>query len=97
MSDLKNTPEQDIIKLIEDFERLKDIYKTKKAELHEKLATLGIGKYFQNPENNVVYKIKKPTGTFINFDEIGYDRTKKADEKKGTLSKKEAEAQGFTL
>ena len=97
MSDLKNTTEQEIIKSIEEFERLKDIYKTKKAELHEKLATLGIGKYFQDPTTKLVYKVEKPSGTFISFDEIGYARTKKADEKKGSLSKKEAESQGFIL
>lgn len=85
------------IKLIEEFEALKEQYKAKKEEVLAKLTEIGIGSYFQDPNNKTVFKVKKPTGTFISFDEIGYDRTKKEGEFKGSLSKKEAEEKGFTL
>jgi hypothetical protein len=58
---------------------------------------IGEGTFFQDPNDMVVYKITKPKGTYVEFKEITYNRTKKLDEKKGSLSKKEAQEMGFDL
>lgn len=97
MDDSKMGSVPKTIELIEKFEAIKEKYKTLKVELQSKLQTLGVGFVFQDPTNNVVYQIKAPTGTFVNFDPIGYDRTKKVNEKKGSLSIKKAEELGFTF
>ena len=56
----------------------------------------GINSYFQGSDG-VVYKIVKPTGTFVSYKDLNYVRTKRADEARGSLSAKEATAQGFTV
>lgn len=52
---------------------------------------------FQDPNTGLVFKIQRPSGTFITFKEREYVRTKKATEAKGSLSKKEAEEAGFKV
>jgi hypothetical protein len=92
------TPEQEkFLEIVEKYESLKKQLKELKPELSRYLTEIGVGTYFQDPSNKVVFKVKKPTGTFVEFPEIGYDRTRKEDEKKGSLSKKEAVEQGFEL
>jgi len=56
----------------------------------------GIGNYFQS-DDQVVYKIVAPTGRWVKFDPVYYLRTKRADEKSGTLSVKEATEHGFEV
>lgn len=56
----------------------------------------GVDSYFQGPDG-VVYKVVKPTGTFVAYKELGYHRTKRPDEDRGTLSVKEAQAAGFKV
>ena len=89
--------EQKTLELIKKFEELKAQYKETKEELNQHLMQLGVGKMFQDPSTKLVYKIVIPTGTFVSFCSIGYNRTKKEDEKQGTLSKKEALSAGFEL
>lgn len=85
------------LELVKSFESLKDEYKAKKKELHEVAEKIGVGGHFQDPETKLVYEIIVPTGTFISFDSIGYQRTKTSDEKKGSLSMKRAEELGYTV
>jgi hypothetical protein len=79
------------------FEELKEELKKISPKLNEIMEELGIDEAFQDPETGVVYKIERPKGTFVEYKQIGYVRTKKDSEKRGTLSKKEAEGMGFRV
>ncbi len=57
---------------------------------------IGLNNYFQDAEGTV-YKTVIPDGRFVQFNHIGYQRTRRLDEKRGDLSLKEAEAAGFTV
>lgn len=57
---------------------------------------IGINGMFQDNEGTV-YKVVIPDGKFVTFDKLSYVRTRRAHEKRGDLSMKEAEAAGFTL
>lgn len=78
------------------YEALGKERKQVRAELDVVMAQLGVGTYHQDSDMTV-YKIVEPTGTFVEYHKIGYDRTAKVDESRGTLSKKEAEENGFTV
>ena len=54
------------------------------------------GGYFQDSDG-VVYKIVTPTGRWVKFDTVSYLRTKRGDERQGTLSVKEATEHGFEI
>lgn len=97
MSNLKTDAQRRFLEISQRYEELKAEMKILKPELNQTLEEIGIGTYFQDPETNLVYKVTQPSGTYIEFARIGYDRTKRVDEKKGSLSKKEAEEQGFEL
>jgi hypothetical protein len=57
----------------------------------------GINSYLQDPVTGSVYKLITPEGTYIQFRKYGYVRTKRGDEKRGDLSIKEAQEQGFEV
>lgn len=93
-----NTDAQNkFLELSKRFETLKEEMKALKPTLQELMTEIGVGTMFQDSDTGLVYRIEVPTGTYISFDPITYSRTKKAGEDKGSLSKKEAEAAGFTL
>jgi len=58
---------------------------------------LGLNTYHQDPVSGLVYKIVKPKGTYMYYKDVDYVRTAKADERQGTLSKKEATEAGFAV
>ena len=70
------------------------------VKLNETLAALqvecGLDTFFQSPDGTV-FKVVKPSGHFVAYRDVGYVRTKRADEARGTLSVKEASEAGFTL
>lgn len=81
-------------KLVElSFKRdeLKKQYEELNTQLEEVLTTLGVDSFFQD-KDGTVYKVVVPKGSFISFKHIDYVRTRRGDEKLGTLSMKEAEA-----
>jgi len=84
------------VSLAEKYEALKDQLKQLRAELDAEAAKLGVGAYVQG-NDGTVYKIIRPQGTYVEFREIGYERTAKAGESRGSLSKKEAQEAGFAL
>ena len=86
-----------IIALAKKYEEQQDAIEATRNELNSLLAEKGVGSYFQDPETNAVYKIVKPTGRYVHYYEIDYNRTALLGEKRGTLSKKEAEEQGFSV
>jgi hypothetical protein len=57
---------------------------------------VGINGYFQDYAG-IVYKVVEPEGKFVTYDKISYVRTRRAHEKRGDLSMKEAESAGFRL
>lgn len=95
MKDL--TPKQ--LRFIE-LERQKAGYKKFLAELEEATKDVaeevGVGGFFQDSAG-VVYKIVIPNGEFQYFKHIGYERTRRSDEAKGSLSLKEAAEAGFDV
>lgn len=60
------------------------------------IAEKGIGSYFQDADG-CVYKLVVPDGRYVQFDRVGYVRTRRAGEKAGDLSLKEATAAGFVV
>lgn len=88
----------EFIALAKQCEAALDAYKALKEQLEAKMLELGLDSYHQDPVVKTVYKIIKPTGTFISFRDIDYKRTALEGEKGGTvLSKKEAQEAGFDL
>lgn len=94
---MTNEQEQAFLVVAKQYEELKDQLTVKSDELQELLRGLNLGEYVQDPETGLVYKIVKPTGRFVYYNDREYIRTAKADERAGSLSKKEAEEAGFTL
>ena len=81
-------------KLVElSFKRdeLKKQYEELNTELEEVLTFLGVDTFFQD-KDGTVYKVVVPKGSFVSFKHIDYVRTRRGDEKLGTLSLKEAQA-----
>ncbi|RMG80255.1 MAG: hypothetical protein D6707_06705, partial [Bacteroidetes bacterium] len=86
---------KEFLTMVEKYEALKKELKEMKPKMQELLEQIGEGEYFTG--NNVVYKVIRPEGTFVSFDKISYVRTKKEDEKRGSLSMKEAKEAGFNI
>jgi hypothetical protein len=57
---------------------------------------IGVGGHFQD-EEGVVYQIVEPKGTFVSFEKYGYERTRRNDEKAGSLSIVKAVQLGYNL
>lgn len=58
---------------------------------------VGLNGYFK-ASDGTVFKIVRPSGTFVSFKTLAYERTKREGEARGSLSvkeAKEAEANGF--
>ena len=55
------------------------------------------GIMFQDPLTSLVYEVVEPDGKYVYFEKLSLNRTKKDDEKRGTLSKKKAEENGFDI
>lgn len=76
-------------------------YKAFLAELTQATETLvaekGAGSYFQDPSDGTVFKLVIPEGRFVQFDKSGFFRTRRAGEKAGSLSVKEAAAADFVV
>lgn len=85
------TAKQKLVKLSFKRDKLKKKYEELNTELEEVLTKLGVDYFFQD-NDGTVYKVVVPKGSFVSFKHIDYVRTKRGDEKLGTLSMKEAEA-----
>lgn len=78
-------------------EELKEELGTVSEELQTFLKAFPLGTYVQDDVTLLVYKFVKPTGTFMYYKDVDYVRTAKEGERSGSLSKKEAEENGFLL
>ena len=67
------------------------------AALEAVVKEVGVGTYFQDPTDGCVYKTTVPEGRFVHYEQFGYNRTRRSDEKRGDLSMKEAQEAGFTV
>jgi hypothetical protein len=86
------------LELTKKEKRLEEELSAVREELLLVMKELKENSYIQDPETLVVYKIYKPSGTFVYFRDLDYKHTQIGDKKGGvTLSKKEAEEAGFTL
>jgi hypothetical protein len=92
-----NALREKMVDLAEKKEALKNQMKLVSEELNNILGMLGVGESFQDAKTGIVYKVTKPTGTYVEFKQIDYVRTRKQGEAKGSLSKTEAKSLGFEV
>jgi hypothetical protein len=59
-------------------------------------AEIGVNGMFQD-EEGTVYKVVIPEGRYVEFDKIGYERTRRTGETKGSLSMTAARDAGFVV
>lgn len=71
-------------------------YEDLEQTLKDVQAEIGTDGFFQS-EDGTVYQIVKPNGTFVTFRELGFIRTKRSGEERGSLSVKKAQEAGFTV
>jgi hypothetical protein len=83
------------VELSKKMENLKNELKELSSEVEAVLISIGVGKTFQDPEDGVVFEVTIPTGTYVNFKKIDYERTKRVGESRGTLSMARAKELGF--
>jgi predicted metal-dependent phosphotriesterase family hydrolase len=89
--------QEELIELSKQYEAGKEAMKILKQKMLAVMTQIGVGNHFQDPADNTVFQIVKPTGTFISFDDLGYERTKRTGEVKGSMSMKKAQELGYTL
>lgn len=89
--------QETFLELSKRFEKLKKELKELEPKLIEAMKEIGIGNHFQDSETKAVYEIIEPSGTFIAYKNISYNRTKLEGETKGTLSIKKAKELGYDL
>lgn len=85
-----------IVELVEKVEALSKESREVWGGLNNLLMQEGEGTLFQ-ADDKTVYKVVVPPGTYIDYERIGYLRTRKAGETKGSLSMKEAQEAGFVV
>ena len=67
------------------------------AALETVVVEIGVNSYFQDTSDGTVYKTTIPDGRFVYYEKFSYARTRRADEKRGDLSLKEAQEAGFEV
>lgn len=76
---------------------IKAYYEELEKVIAEVATEIPLNGYFK-ADDGTVYKIVKPTGTFVTFKAVDFERTKREGETRGSLSMKEAkdaELNGF--
>lgn len=81
--------EKKLVELSFKKDELKKQYEELDADLEQVCTELGVGHMFED-EQGTVYKVEVPKGHFVAFKHIGFARTRRGDEKAGTLTLKEA-------
>lgn len=85
------------ISLAKKMEDLKRQLKEVQEPLQIVMAEIGLGSHFQDPTTGTVFEIVKPSGTFVSFKELDYERTRLEGESKGSLSMKRAQELGYKI
>jgi len=60
------------------------------------VAEIGVNSFFQS-DDNAVFKMVRPVGTFVSYKEFNYNRTKRIGDTRGSLSVKEAVEAGYVV
>lgn len=68
---------------------IKAYYEELEKTVAEVAAEMPMNGYFKS-DDGTVYKIVKPSGTYVSFKEFDFERTKREGETRGSLSVKEA-------
>ena len=84
------------IELEKKKEAIKLFYEEFEIALKAVAEEVGVNNYFQDVEG-IVYKIVVPEYKTVKMEHIGYIRTKRQEEKRGSLSVKEAKEAGFNV
>jgi hypothetical protein len=83
-----------------ELDRKKDDIKRFFDEYAEALAAVvekhGTGTFFQD-DQGVVYRVIVPEGRYVYFDKYSVERTRRSDERTGSLSLKKAREAGFVV
>jgi len=87
--------QQTFLKLVKQYETLKDQLNTVSGLLGMVMNEIGAGTFLQDPDTKTVYQVVNPAGVFVPYKDVDYIRTKKDTEKQGSLSVKKAEEAGF--
>jgi hypothetical protein len=82
------------LELIKRYEQLKEEMKTVKEQMDVELQAIGVGQYFQDPETKIAYRVAVPSGKYVFFDTVIFERTRKTGEKSGSMSLKDAKEHG---
>lgn len=77
-------------------EEVKKFFEELKAATEALAVEVGMDGMFQDDEG-IVYKVVKPAGRFVAYEDISYKRTRRPGEKAGDLSMKEAREAGFKV
>lgn len=77
-------------------ESVDKFYEDLDAAIREVQAEVGTDGFFQ-AEDGIVYKVIVPAGRYVKYADLAYVRTKRPDERAGTLSVKEAQENGFKI
>lgn len=83
--------------LAKEYENQVDSLKEVSNRLQVVMLEMGVDQFVQDSETKIVYQTTKPNGVFVYYKVIDYIRTKKENERAGSLSVKKAEEAGFTL
>jgi hypothetical protein len=92
-----NSHQEKFLELVDRIEKGRKLLKELGKELAEEMRQIPLGEMFQNPKDGVVYQVIAPSGTYVEFKNIDYIRTRKEGEKAGTLSITAAKEAGFSL
>lgn len=97
MISMTQEQKDNFLSLVTQLEDLKDEIRSVSDKLNQAMAEVKFGTYIQDDITGLVYKIVKPNGTFTYYKDLDYVRTAKDGERSGSLSKKEAEENGFAV
>lgn len=89
--------QKEVVRLSKEVELKIEELKQLNSKLDEALTVVGLGSSFQDPTDNIVFEIVIPKGQFTSFRHIGYERTKRSEERAGSLSVKRAKELGFNV
>lgn len=78
---------------------VKPFYEMRAALLQRVKEEMAVGQMFQDPSDGTVFEITQPTGTYVEFRDRGWNRTRRAyqGEKRADLSLKRARESGYEL
>ena len=92
-----NEDQANFLKAAKEYEQAKETMAKAGEALQEALVKLPLGSYLQDPESGLVYKTQAASGQYVVYKKLEYVRTAKEGERQGSLSKKEASQQGFSV